>query len=233
MKWREEKRKIEESDMRRKQEEEETRRQLEREAKEKEELEMRSKKNEKHEEENKQRSRREKQLTEPELAPEKGSKTSVICEKSPRNKICRKEKSDSVLIDQEVLPGPSIASSHKAKLERNLNKRDEETEDSLELPRQPLLRVPSRAKLRQSRLPPQRRGLGPEGINKWGMEVNLEEEIGNLNQLSQGLSVSWNGQSYEADVIEDKDIKKTKPVKETIQESESSDKFTLASSSKK
>merc|ERR1719357_2441642 len=178
MKWREEKRKIEESDMRRKQEEEETRRQLEREAKEKEELEMRSKKNEKHEEENKQRSGREKQLTEPELAPEKGSKTSVICEKSPRNKFCSKEKSDSVLIDQEDLPGPSIASSHKAKHRQNLNKRDEETEDSLELPRQPLLRVPSRAKLRQSRLPPQRRGQGSDELDKGGKEANLEEEIG-------------------------------------------------------
>ena len=62
------------------------------------------------------------------------------------------------------------------------------------------------------------------------MEANLEEEIGNLNQLSQGPSVSQNRQSYEADVIEDKDIRKTKPVKETIQESESSDKVTLASS---
>ena len=231
MKWREEKRKMEELEMRRKQEEEETRKQLEREAKEKEEqIEMRSKKEEKHEEENKQRSRREKQHTEPELAPEKGPQASVICEKSPRNKICCKEKSDSVLIDQEVLPGSSIASSHKANLKQNLNKTDEETEDSLELPRQPLLRIPSRAKLRQSRLPSQRRGLGPEGINKGEMEANLEEEIGNLNQLSQGLFVSQNRHPYEADVIEDKDIRKTKPAKETIQESDSSDKVTLASS---
>ena len=183
MRWREEKRKMEESEMRRKQEEEETRKQLEREAKEKEEqLEVRSKKDEKHEEENQHRSRREKQHTEPELAPEKGPHTSVICEKSPRNK------------------------------------RDEETEDSLELPRQPLPRVPSRARLRQSRLPPQRRGLGPDKINKGEMEANLEEEIGNLNQLSQGLSVNQNRQSYEAEVIEDKDIRKTKPVKETTQE---------------
>merc|ERR1712013_522211 len=231
MRWREEKRKMEESEIRRKQEEEETRKQLEREAREKEEqIEMRSKKDEKYEEENNQRSRREKQHTEPELAPEKGPQTSGICEKSPRNKICRKEKSDSVLIDQEVLPVSSIASSHKANLKQNLNKTDEETEDSLELPRQPLPRVPSRAKLRQSRLPPQRRGLGPEGINKGEMEAKLEEEIGNLNQLSQGLSVSRNRQPYEADVIEDKDIRKTKPVKETIQESDSFDKVTLASS---